>query len=133
MCVYIYIYICLELPRGARSHGGRASDPRRPAGRASGGEAVSKLAAADLRTKILDFGGFDSSIISVLRGGILMSMGSLPEILSQAILAGIILVVGRLGESVRPLPRLIGCFICSDSCLYYLLLVRHPGLSGHYV
>ena len=34
---------------------------------------------ANLRTKILDFRGFDSSIILRLRGGILMSIGSFPE------------------------------------------------------
>ena len=50
---------------------------------------------ANLRTKILDLRGLDSSIIIILRGGILVSMGDLPESLSQAISAGIILV-GRL-------------------------------------
>ena len=44
----------------------------------------------------MDFGGFDSNIILILRGGILMSIGDFPESLSQAILVGIILV-GRLG------------------------------------
>ena len=39
---------------------------------------------ANLRTKILDFTGFGSSRILVLRGGILMSIGSFPEILSQS-------------------------------------------------
>ena len=34
---------------------------------------------ASLRTKILDFRGFDSSIILILRCGILMSTGNLPE------------------------------------------------------
>ena len=51
---------------------------------------------ANLRTKILGFKGFDTGIISCLRGGIL------PESLSQRILAGIILV-GRLG--VPPYAR----------------------------
>ena len=31
---------------------------------------------ANLRTEILDFGGFDSSIILIMRGGILMSIGN---------------------------------------------------------
>ena len=53
-------------------------------------------AAANLRTKILDFRGFDSSIILILRGDILMSMGNFLDMLSQGILAGITLV-GRLG------------------------------------
>ena len=46
---------------------------------------------ANLRTTILDFRGFDSIIILILRGG-----HDFLESLSQAILAGIILV-GRLG------------------------------------
>ena len=31
--------------------------------------------SANLRTKILDFRGFDSSIILILRGGVLLSIG----------------------------------------------------------
>ena len=50
-------------------------------------------------TKILDFGGFDSSRILLLRGGISRPIGILPESSSQAILVGIILV-GRLGVPV---------------------------------
>ena len=53
---------------------------------------------SNLRTKILDFTGVDSSRISMLRGGILMSMGNFPASLSQAILVGRFLV-GRLGAS----------------------------------
>ena len=45
---------------------------------------------------MMDFRGFDSSRILIVRGGILMSIGNLPESLSQAILVGIILG-GRLG------------------------------------
>ena len=51
---------------------------------------------ANLRTKILDFRGFDSSILLSLRCGILMSIGDVQNVLSQQILVGIILV-GRLG------------------------------------
>ena len=47
-------------------------------------------------TSILDVRGFDSSIILILRGGILTPKGNFPESLSQAILAGMMLV-GRLG------------------------------------
>ena len=64
--------------------------------------ACKRLGTANLRTKILDFRGFDSSIILVLRGGILISTGGFPDILSQEILAGIILV-GRLGvDACKP-------------------------------
>ena len=36
--------------------------------------------AASLRTKILDFGGFDASRVLNLRGGIRMSTGNFPGI-----------------------------------------------------
>ena len=51
---------------------------------------------ANLRTKIIDFRGFDSSIIIISRAGFLMSIVNFLEVLSQRILAGVILV-GRLG------------------------------------
>ena len=51
---------------------------------------------AKLRTKIMDFRGFDSIIILFLSGGVLMSIGDFQESLSRAILVGIMLV-GRLG------------------------------------
>ena len=55
--------------------------------------------------KILDFRGFDSSRILTLWGGILMSIGDFPESLSQAILAGVILVgrsIGRIAGRAGP-------------------------------
>ena len=55
------LYIILELCQG------------RPPVRAGSGWRV--LPAANLCTKILDFRGFDSNIILILRGGILMSIG----------------------------------------------------------
>ena len=42
--------------------------------------------AADLRTKILDFRGLDSSIMLSLRVELSLSIGNWPESLSQAIL-----------------------------------------------
>ena len=59
-------------------------------------------AATNLRTNIIDSGGFDSSIVLILRGGISRPIGNFPESLSQAVLVGIMLV-GRLGE--RPYSR----------------------------
>ena len=50
----------------------------------------------NLLTEVLDFRGFDSSRIFILRGGIPRPIGDFPGILSQRILAGIILV-GREG------------------------------------
>ena len=46
---------------------------------------------ANLRSKILDFGGLDSSRILIIRGGIFVSIGKFPDILSHRILVGIIL------------------------------------------
>ena len=42
----------------------------------------------NLPTNIVDFGGFDSSIMLFVRGGILMSIVNFPESLSQAMLVG---------------------------------------------
>ena len=49
----------------------------------------------NLPTNIVDFGGFDSSRILLLRGGIPRHKGNLPESSSRRILVGIILA-GRL-------------------------------------
>ena len=46
---------------------------------------------AKLRTTILDFRGFDSSRILVLRGAIPMPMGDFPEVLSRRVFPGIVL------------------------------------------
>ena len=54
--------------------------PHRQVGRAQKGS------TANLRTATSDFRGFDSSGILILRGGILLSIGNFPEILSQQIL-----------------------------------------------
>ena len=86
--MYIYIYIHIHL--GSR-------DPA--AGHVHGLQGPAST--ANLRTEMLDFGGFDSSIILTLRGGIPRPLGNFLESLSQAILVGITLV-GRLGV-VKPL------------------------------
>ena len=59
-------------------------------------------ATANLGTNIMDFRGFDLSIILTLRGGILKPIGDIPESLSQAMLVGVMLV-GGLGV----LPRVV--------------------------
>ena len=61
---------------------------------------VLDVSTANLHTKILDFREFDSSRVLNLRGGILMPIGNSPDILSQAILVGMILAE-RLGVSKR--------------------------------
>ena len=96
--IYIYIYIYAELrTRESRKHsacrGGVHPEVRTALG------VFSRLVTASLRTKIMDFGGFDTSRILSVRGGILMSKGNFPESLSQGILVGILLV-GRLGVAL---------------------------------
>ena len=82
MCVYIYIY--------THTYGTLLGAHTSIGARGQGGDDWG------VRTKILDFRGLDSSIILIVRAGILMPIGNFPEILSQGILVGIILV-GRLG------------------------------------
>ena len=88
--MYIYIYIYTNIIFQAHTY----PPPK-------GHDQRLKHATANPRTNIMDFRGFDSiiSLIS-LRGGILMPIGNFPEDLSQAILAGIMLV-GRLGVATR--------------------------------
>ena len=50
----------------------------------------------NLPTQIVDFRGFDSSIILILRGGIPRPKGNFPESLSQAMSVGV-MFVGRSG------------------------------------
>ena len=56
-------------------------------------------------TNIVDFGGFDSSTILIWRGGIPRHVGDSPEMLTQAILVGTMLV-GRLGVLVLQISGL---------------------------
>ena len=46
---------------------------------------ITPFRTANLRAKLLDFRGFDSSIILILRGEILMSIGNFPESLGQGV------------------------------------------------
>ena len=55
-------------------------------------------------TNIVDFRGFDSSIILIIRGGIPRPLGDIPESLSQAMLVGNMLV-GRLGVKLNNLDE----------------------------
>ena len=92
--IYIYIYIT-EL---------RVSSilpccivPRRTALRAS---ARSRVCLSAVLRLFMDFRGFDSSIILIITGEIIVSIEDFLESLSQAILVGIMLV-GRLGVCLR--------------------------------
>ena len=61
------------------------------------------LSTANLPANIVDFGGFDSSIILILRGGIPRPIGDFPKSSSQAMLVGAMFVgrLGVLGVAVR--------------------------------
>ena len=52
---------------------------RRQAAALAPSEDPANAGAANLRTKILDFRGFDSSIILIAREGILRPIGNIPE------------------------------------------------------
>ena len=52
-------------------------------------------------TRILDFRGFDSSIILVLRVGLLMSTGNFPEVSGQGILVGRLEVTQKSCRTLR--------------------------------
>ena len=76
-------------------------------------------------TNITDSRVFDSSMILILRGGSLMSIGIIRESLSHAIFVGLMLV-GRLGVEcivntpnppIRILPTNI-CHAMSQYCLF---------------
>ena len=58
----------------------------------------------------MDFSGFDSSIILILRDGIPRPMGDFPESLTQAMLVGVMLV-GRLGVIIQH-----GYLTCTSVC-----------------
>ena len=82
-----------------------------------------------LITKILECRGFDSSRILISRRGIFMSLGNFPEVLSQRILVGIILVA-RLGVTrsisrsapLRGRPKESANTILYYTILYYTIL-----------
>ena len=74
--IYIYIYIYVLLPRRAVSWWPPpASRPREACRKEWRLHRGCERSAADLRTEILDFRGFDASRIINLRGGILMYIG----------------------------------------------------------
>ena len=106
------------------------------------------LRTANLPTKIVDFGGFDSSIMLNLRGGIPRPIGNFPESLCQAMLVGcnVSRDIGRTANrniascSSRPNMFLLHsstipvCYLwfwaCSNSSIsitydYYLLLLHY--------
>ena len=78
MCVYIYIYIYIH------TCGGMVPGPREDA----------MHSTANLRTNLMDFREFGSSITFIMRGGIPRSIGNCPQSLTQAMLVGVMLVGG---------------------------------------
>ena len=82
-CVYIYIFVYTYIY--IYGNGGYINSTIN-----------SNTYTANRRSNIMDFRGFDSGVILIVRGGIPRPIGNFPESLSQAILIGIMLV-GRLG------------------------------------
>ena len=75
---------------------------------------------ANLRTKIVDFRGFDSIVILSSRGRIPMSVGNFPEMLSQQILVGIINLSREIGRSSL-LGYAMLCILCYAMLRYAML------------
>ena len=100
MCIYIYIYIYIYV---IYIYIYDASSLARGRGEGPGLPAKHRHVAphtANLRTRILDFGGFDPSRILILRGAVPRPIGNSRESLSKTILVAIILV----GRSFRTMP-----------------------------
>ena len=75
-CMYVYIYIYIAYILGDSWSGGNHMPRSSCASTAWGrNENNSNDTTPNPPTNIVDFGGFDSSIILNLRGGILMSIG----------------------------------------------------------
>ena len=110
MCIHIYIYIYIYIyvfggpePSAVDQHLHH-----------------SWQATANLRTRILDFGGLDSIGILILEGGSVLSIGNLPERLSQAICRdNLSREIGRTSESSSIGPVLYYYYSTSIRLLYY--------------
>ena len=79
MCIYIYIYIYLCMYTPAAVGAQAILEPSRHHARRV---LIIDAIMPNLPTNIVDFRGFDSSIIVILRGGILRPIGDFPESLS---------------------------------------------------
>ena len=126
ICIYIYIYIYSfippeVLPGAAAGRAGRPPGqqrrPRRPPVLRPISHSPPVLqtltstlyninickqhSTPNLPTNIVGFKGLDPRMMSIQRGGVLTSVGNLPESLSQAMLVGTMLV-GRLGVLFGP-------------------------------
>ena len=101
MCIIIIIIIIIFIissSGSSRSVFYRVQNFKRHATKLQAARATPRLVTssasyntANLPTNIVDFGGFDSSIILIQRGGIPRPLGDFPESSSQAMLVGIML------------------------------------------
>ena len=101
--IYIYIYIYVISFKDARAGG----ELHVGASLVCAAHVAGTVRPISVLTLWIPEGLTDSSIILILRGGIPRPIGDFPEILSQAILVGIMLV-GRLGVGATkrdPTPR----------------------------
>ena len=81
----------------------------------------------NLPTNIVDFRGFDSSIMFILRDGIPRPVGDSPQSLSRAMLVGTMLV-GRLGvvllfEFAQGLQSLLFFVLHQNICIYIYIYI----------
>ena len=67
----------------------------------------------------MDFRGFDSSTVLILRGGIPRPTGNFPESLSQAILVGV-MAVGGLGVTAGHAEKSVDLDDISGGCVIYV-------------
>ena len=90
LCLWSFLFVCLRMFALVRLR-----HVVREIGRPSVVRPAVEHRSANLPTNIVDFRGFDSSIISILRGGMPRPIGDFPESLSQAILV-VVMLVGRM-------------------------------------
>ena len=88
--IYIYIYICRYIEREMyiRSENNSKEEISREEKKSA---SLESWVAAEERIRPISLLTFDSSGILIPRGGIVMSTGNFPDVLSRQILAGIIL------------------------------------------
>ena len=143
VCICIYIYICIYIHALHResSHQDLPHSESTPVVRAGMVQSIELgQTTPNLLTSIMDFRGLDSSMILILRPRILMSIGDFPESLSQAILVGIMLVIGcirnaygytsRISRVVRS-PTCIHCMPLSLSLYIYIYIERERDTRVH--
>ena len=134
LSIYIYIYTYIDMYISAQTPADVALRLMWYSGRVL---CIFFLREVDLRPislLTLGFREFDSSIILIWRGGILMSIGGFPESLSRAMLEGcnVSREIGRTPLPAEDFGRLIRSAVCQCtkiSCLHKLSTTMAGALS----